>query len=78
MKIYNPFKWHVVEFANGEFAVRRRSVFGLWWVYASIRNPQYTWTSRSEILEYAITKDRDLAIKVAMRVGLTGARKVFP
>lgn len=31
MKFYNPFKPHIVQFANGKHAVRRWSVLG--WVY---------------------------------------------
>lgn len=31
MKLYNPFKAHIVELNNGKFVVRRRSVFS--WEY---------------------------------------------
>jgi hypothetical protein len=33
MKFYNIFKPHIVEFADGNFAVRKRGWCGLMWVY---------------------------------------------
>jgi hypothetical protein len=33
MKIYNPFKQHIVRFADGTFAVRKRGWLGGAWVY---------------------------------------------
>jgi hypothetical protein len=33
MKFYNPFKAHIVEFADGTFAVRKRGWFGFVWTY---------------------------------------------
>lgn len=33
MKIYNPFKQHIVRFADDTFAVRKRGWLGLVWIY---------------------------------------------
>ena len=33
MKFYNPFKPHIVEFADGTFAVRKRGWLGFMWTY---------------------------------------------
>jgi hypothetical protein len=32
-KFYNPFKAHIVEFANAKFAVRRLALVGFYWEY---------------------------------------------
>lgn len=46
-KFYNPFKPHVVQFANGKFAVRKLSI--LMWEYKEhttyARNDVYWWHS---------------------------------
>lgn len=43
VKLYNPFKWHLIEY-NGCYYVRRRSYFILWWNYADRDFPtSFTW-----------------------------------
>ncbi len=47
MKFYNPFKAHIVEFADGTFAVRKRGWLGFVWMFKD-RNG-WSMTSTSEI-----------------------------
>ena len=62
-KFYNPFKWHVVEYTKGVYAVRKRSILPLWWVYSDIDDFQYTWDLGH--IKYCLTPDREKAIFVA-------------
>lgn len=41
MKLYNPFKAHIVELANGKFVVRKFSFFMMKWVYKENRHLSY-------------------------------------
>ena len=47
MKFYNPFKPHIVEFADGNFAVRKRGWCGLLWVYKDCKG--WSVSGRSDI-----------------------------
>lgn len=51
-KFYNPFKAHVVELANGKFAVRKSSIF--YWEYKECRtssNHDITWYDVDEYVQ---------------------------
>lgn len=63
MKHYNPFRWHVVEFAPGSCAVRRRALCGLWWTYSDIDDLKYNWGVGH--IKYCLTPSREKAIAVA-------------
>ena len=67
MKFYNPFKPHIVEHANGKFAVRKRCFWG--WEYkdkkgfVSTYNNDIAWW-RLDSIKYCYVDSYDAAIKV--------------
>lgn len=56
MKIYNPFKVHIVQFENGEYAIRKYSFLYLKYIYKSLSS-SYWWSGDSDYFEACITKD---------------------
>ena len=67
MKFYNPFKPHIVEHANGKFAVRRRCFWG--WEYKDRKNwvsscsKDIAWWSLGNI-DHCYVNSYDEAVKV--------------
>ena len=57
MKLYNPFKPHIVKFKNGKFAIRQ---FKMLWGWEFLDNniisihENYWWTFNTEIAQYYI------------------------
>lgn len=74
MRLYNPFRWHVVEIIPGTYVVRRRSIFALWWIYSDIVDFEYTWGM--ERIKYCLTPDREKAIRVA-QIRRSGGKVVY-
>ena len=69
MKFYNPFKAHIVEFADGTFAVRKRGWCGLIWVYKDSHGWRYS--ENSEIQWWSATYLRHCKVETyetALRV----------
>lgn len=69
MKFYNPFKPHIVEFADGTFAVRKRGWLGLLWIYKDCMGWSYSTTSNiqwwtNNYLRHCKVKTYDEAVKV--------------
>lgn len=75
MKLYNPFRWHVIEAPSGKYAIRRRSFLGLWWTYADIAGDDYVWSIKTHVAKYCYTTDKARAIDLATR--LRGRGKVI-
>lgn len=75
MKLYNPFKWHVIQTPTDTYTVRRRSMFLLWWNYADISSYTYVWQMAMHVAKYCYTSDKQRAIDLAQR--LRGGGKVI-
>lgn len=76
MKLFNPFKWHVVKFRNDFYAVRRWSLF--WWEYADARDFEFTWSGIRYALKYAMFRDSNKAIEVAEMRSMRIERIIWP
>lgn len=77
MKIYNPFSWHVVQFAGGGYAVRRLSYLLVFWVFADKTGDGYKWTEARHIGEWCLMKDKESAVNLAQVLRLS-AKVVWP
>lgn len=69
MKFYNPFKPHIVEFADGTFAVRKRGWLGFMWTYKDRNGWSYSTTSDiqwwlNDYLRHCKVGTYDEAVKV--------------
>lgn len=69
MKLYNPFKAHIVEFANGTFAIRRLGFMGF--EYAD-KIDNYWWYQKSNLSKYStfisLSDATDQMHKITMKV----------
>jgi len=57
MKLYNPFKAHVIELANKTFYIRKFGFFG--WKYLD-RRDTYWWTSQNNYNYYSTLESAQL------------------
>lgn len=44
MRLYNPFKYHIVEFKDGTYAVRRFNALWMHFEYYDRDSPDFIWT----------------------------------
>jgi len=53
MKFYNPFKWHIVQFENGKYGLRKYSMFS--WDYKELPEyGQWTWFLPEHVIKYCM------------------------
>jgi hypothetical protein len=69
MKFYNIFKPHIVEFADGTFAVRKRGWLGFMWTYKDCNGWRYSSTSNiqwwlDDYLKHCKVKTYEAAVQV--------------
>jgi hypothetical protein len=59
MKIYNPFKKHLVQFSNGKYGIRHHTIFG--WKYTDLEHGYYSWDKQSMYFENCVTDNEEFA-----------------
>lgn len=67
MKLYNPFKWHIVQLRSGKYAVRAYRI--VYWLYQD-KKDNYTWCSDSCVDSYCSCETLEQARKVRDRIVL--------
>ena len=68
MKIYNPFKQHIVRFTTGKFAVRKLT---LWWNYKGLDSRINSWwISEEYIYKYCVVDTLEEAKKLLNKESL--------
>ena len=75
MKLYNPFKPHLVQFKNGKYAVRRYC-FPLEWEYRS-RTNNYWWNGLTDIAVYCLFDSRLQAEEVLLKITTPKPKRDF-
>jgi hypothetical protein len=59
MKLYNPFKLHIVKFSNGKYGLRHLNVFHFGWMYKDLANDYYSWSKESIHFKDCMTNTLD-------------------
>jgi hypothetical protein len=77
-KFYNPFKPHVVQFANGKFAVRKWSIF--MWEYKEhttfAKDDVYWWNSINDTFNWVCVDTYEQAVALRDKVHFKGPKEM--
>lgn len=75
MRLYNPFRWHVIAVPDGTFAIRR--LFIGWWQYYDVPDC-YVWNGWRYGSKYCRIPNKERAIEVCKDLRTCGHKKVWP
>jgi hypothetical protein len=78
MKLFNPFKAHIVQFANGKFAVRKWSIF--MWEYKEhttfAKDDIYWWNTMEYVKRWCMVDTLEQAQALRDKVHFKGPKEM--
>jgi len=61
MKLYNPFKLHLVQFSNGKYGLRYLSCFHFGWMYKDLNATYFSWPKESNYFKDCMVDTKEQA-----------------